>query len=226
MRYFHAVEEALNHHLIALHEGHPECRSQPVGLFHLAHAEAAAVGGRFHEAGHTQSALYLLLIVGFTAAEQQTVGYIHAKAAEIVVEHIFIERKSLNKHTAGRVRQMNEVEIALHHAVFAGLAVNGDIGVVEIDGGAGLHKRKVVFVDGHDVSVVKVDMPVGAFYIDDVDMIPLLVEEGIQPLRRAQGDIVFRRIATTDDGYISLDCFHNCHCNSFSIVQMYLGWCP
>ena len=60
-----------------------------------------------------------------------------------------------------------KVEIALHQAVLARLAMYGDISVVEHHGLAVLaYEGEVAPVDGCHVAVVKVDVPVGALDVN------------------------------------------------------------
>ena len=132
LRNLHAVEESLDHHLIALHECHTKGWCQLVGILHLRHAKAGAVGSRLHKAGHAYALGYLLLVVALAAAQQNAVGNPHAKSAQIVVEYILVERHGLDKHAAGAVGQVYEVEISLHHAILAWLAMDGYIGIVEV----------------------------------------------------------------------------------------------
>ena len=53
------------------------------------------------------------------------------EGTEVVVEGKLIEGKRFDKHTARRVGHADEVEIPLQDAVFAGCAVNGDVGEIK-----------------------------------------------------------------------------------------------
>ena len=77
---------------------------------------------------------------------------------------------------------MDEVEVALHHTVLTWLSVDGDVSVIEVSALAILEERKVVLIYFGCLAVVKCHMPVGAFHIDEVDIIALFVEERVQTL--------------------------------------------
>ena len=82
--------------------------------------------------------------------------------------------------------------------------MNGDIGIVEADFLAVQHEREVVLVDDRLASVGQVDMPVLLPDQDDIYIITLMVHCRINALGRTQGNLIFRGVATTHDGYGSL----------------------
>ena len=92
--------------------------------------------------------------------------------------------------------------------------MDGVVGVVKPYGFAVEFEREVVFVDFSRISVVEVDVPVESFDVDDKDVVAFLVEKRVESLRRAQGNVVFRRIATAYDGYVPFSCLH-CFLSSF-----------
>ena len=206
-----AVQVAFNHHLLALHEGISQGRGQLVGILHLRNAEAGTVGSRFHEAGHAQPILNFLLgvLVLLASAKQDAVGHVHAKGAQVVVQCKLLEGQCFDEHGAGGVGQVEQVEVALHDAVLARCAMYGDVGVVEPHGLAFELEGEVVLVDLLCRAVGQVHVPVGAFDVDDEDVVTVVIEEGVQSLSRAQRDIVLRRVATTDDGNRSFQCVHS-----------------
>ena len=187
-----AFEVALYHDLVALHEGVAQGRGELVGILHLGDAEAGTVGGRLHEAGHAHDGLDFLfgVFVFLAATEQDAVGHVDVEGAHEVVEHVFVERHGLHKHTTGGVGNVEQLEIALQDAVLARRAVNGDVGIVEDYGFPVVQEREVVFVDGHDVAVIEVDVPVEFLHVDNVDIVSLFVEKAVEPLGRAQRHVV------------------------------------
>ena len=51
-------------------------------------------------------------------------------------------------------------------------------------------------------------MPVHSLDVDNVNVIALLVEKRIKPVRRTQRNVVFRRVSATNDGDVSLQILH------------------
>ena len=154
LRNLSTIEEAFDHHLVALHECDTEGRSQLVGILHLAHTEATAVGCRLYETRHTDALGNLVLIILFTTTEQDTVSHVHTETTQIVVEHILVEGHCLYQHTTCRIWQVDEVEVALHHTILTRLSVDGDISIIEIDMLAVFHKREVVLVNINRLTVI------------------------------------------------------------------------
>ena len=177
LRNLSTIEEAFNHYLVALHESYTEGWSQLVSILHLAHTEATAVGSRLYETRHTDALGNLVLIILFATTEQDTVSHVHAKTTQVVVEHILVEGHCLYQHTTCRIWQVDKVEVSLHHTILTRLSVDGDISIVEIDMLAILYERKVVLIDFGCLAIIESHVPVGALYIDEIDMITLLVEE-------------------------------------------------
>ena len=64
--------------------------------------------------------------------------------------------------------------------------MDGDIGVVEQFGLAVLDEGEIVAVNLGCRAVMQFDMPVLTFDINDIDIVTLLVEEGVKSLCRAQ----------------------------------------
>ena len=58
------------------------------------------------------------------------------EATQVAVEHKLVKGHGLDQHAARGVGDVYQVEVALHGAVLARLSVDGDIGIVEDDGGA------------------------------------------------------------------------------------------
>ena len=65
-----------------------------------------------------------------------------------------------------------------------------NVRIVEKDGLGTVIEREIVFIDGCNVSIVKVYVPICALHIYYIDVVTLFVEEGIQPLCRTERDIV------------------------------------
>ena len=181
-----------------------------IGVLHLRHAETAAVGCRLYETRHSDKALYLLVavLVFLAATQQQAICHVHSVTFQIVVEHILVECHRLDEHTARAVWHLHELEIALHQSVLSRCAVYCYVGIVEHNSLSVLYKREVVAVDGSGRAVLKVDMPVRSFHVNDIHIVTFLVEERIKPLCRIHRHVVLRRVATAYDGYVSLYIFH------------------
>ena len=77
---------------------------------------------------------------------------------------------------------MDEVEVALHHAVFTWLSVDGDISIIKVNMLAVFYKREVVLVNLNSLTIIQGHVPISALHIDEIDIITLLVEERIQTL--------------------------------------------
>ena len=183
LRYLGSLKIRLNHNLGALHERYAQSGSELVGVLHLTDTEATAVSGRFDEDGHTEALLNLLLVVLLATAEQDAVGNIDAETTEVVVEHELIEGHGLDKHSTRRIGQMDEVEVSLNRAVLAWLSVDSDICIVEHhDLTLLIDEGEVVTVDRCRRAVLEIDVPVLSLDVDDVDVVLLLIEEGVKSL--------------------------------------------
>ena len=89
---------------------------------------------------------------------------------------------------AGSVGDAEHVEVALQHAVFAGVAVDDDKGKVEaVDAGDG----EVVAVDGDMLVVVGQAVPPLPVDDDFVDVVFLVVEGFVYLASALYGDVVF-----------------------------------
>src|SRR5574344_1788922 len=53
-----------------------------------------------------------------------TIHRAYTKATQIVVEYILVEGHCLHKYATGRIRHVNQVEIALHHTILAWLTMD------------------------------------------------------------------------------------------------------
>ena len=95
---------------------------------------------------------------------------------------------------------MEHVEVALQTSVFAGRAVNGDIGKVEGHLAAVELKAEVVAVDGHCGSVGQLHVPVESVHLYDIECVLLLVDKGVNALCTTQGNMKFGGIASAYDG--------------------------
>ena len=60
--------------------------------------------------------------------------------------------------------------------------MNGDIGIVEALCLAVLYKREIVTIDGSCCTVMQFNVPFLSFDIHNIDIIPLLIKEGIKTL--------------------------------------------
>lgn len=125
------------------------------------------------------------------ATHLDAVGNRAAESLQVVVQRKLMEGECFDQHVAGRVRQVNHVEIALQHAILSWCAMDGDIGIVKTDFLAVLHEREVVFVDNRLAAVRQVDMPVILPDHDDIDVVTLMVKGRINTLCRAQGNLIF-----------------------------------
>ena len=184
LRNFRTLQEALNHNLGTLQHSLADSRSQLVLAFHLADAKTGTVGSRFHEARHTDALLYLIIAYQFLIAltDEQRLCYTDTVAAQILVQHELIERHRLNQYATGRVRQSDEVKVTLQDTILARCTMNGDIGVVKEGGLAVYHEREIVAVNLGRQTVGQFNMPVLSLDINDIDVIALLVEEGVESL--------------------------------------------
>ena len=101
-----AVEEAFHHYLVVLLEGILDGWCKFVLALYFCYTKARAVVGGFHETWHAKVALDVVLgdVALHVLYQQDAVGNGDAKGAHIVVEHIFVECQSLDKHAAGGVR--------------------------------------------------------------------------------------------------------------------------
>ena len=81
---------------------------------------------------------------------------------------------------------MSQFEESLQNAILTWCAMDGDVGIIELHKASVLHKRKIVAVDGRRGAVGQFHMPVGTSHNDDIDIVTILVEEGIKPLCRTQ----------------------------------------
>ena len=175
------LQKTLHHDLRTLQHGLADGGSQLILVFHLRHTETAAVGGRFHETGHTDAFLNLVVSHQFLVAlaNQQRVGHAHAIATQILIQHELVEGHRLHQYPTGTVGDADEVEIALQHTVLTRCTVNGDIGIVEQFRFPVLHKREVVAVDLGRRTVRQFHMPVLSLDIYDIYIVALLVEERV-----------------------------------------------
>ena len=119
-----------------------------------------------------------------------------------------MERQCLDQHVAGRVGQVYHVEIALQYAILARGAVDGDVSIVKTDFLAILHEREIVFIDDRLLTVGQIYVPILFPDQNDIDILTLMVHRRFNTLCRAQGNLIFRGVATTHDGYGSLGCIH------------------
>ena len=119
---------------------------------------------------------------------------------------------------------MNQLKIALHDTVLSRSSVDGDISIIKHDQFTILLEREIIAVNGSRCAVGKVNAPVHTFYVHDIDVVTLFVEKGVETLCGAHRNIVLRRIATADDGYVSFQIFH-IYVVIF-IIQMYHGSYP
>ena len=86
---------------------------------------------------------------------------------------------------------MYQVEIALHYAILTGLPMDSDIGVVEKHAKTVFLKREIVLVNFGNAAVFEINMPVGAFHINNKHVVTLFVEKRKQALCRAHGYVMF-----------------------------------
>ena len=77
---------------------------------------------------------------------------------------------------------MNQVEIALHHAVLAWLTMDGDVGIIEELALAVLDKREVILVDFGCCAIVECHMPVDTLDVYYINIVTLFVEERVESL--------------------------------------------
>ena len=162
--------------------------SQLVGILHLRHTKAGAIGCRLDKTGHTEPARYFGIAQKplLSPTDENAVGHIHTEATKIVVEHILIERHGLNEDATGRIRYMEQFKIALHNAILAGGAVDGDIGIVEDHGSPLISKEKSFLSTGNGIAILEVHLPRLSFHLHYIDIVALFVEEGVEPLGRPQ----------------------------------------
>ena len=123
--------------------------------------------------------------------QQDAVGHRHTEGAHVVVQRKLVESQRLDEYGTGGIRYVEQVEISLHDAILARCAVNGDIGIVEPYGLSIEFEREFVLVNPLCGTVGQINMPVGILDIDDIDIVAVVVEEGVESLCRAQRDIVF-----------------------------------
>ena len=84
--------------------------------------------------------------------------------------------------------------------------MDGDVGIVKVVCFSIFLKREVVAVDGRRGAVGQIDAPVEAVEVYDIDIVTLLVKERVESLGGAEGYIMFRGVATADDGNGSFGC--------------------
>ena len=113
---------------------------------------------------------------------QDAICHIDAKATEIIVEHILVKGHGLDKHATGRVRQVDEVEVTLHHTILARLSVYRDISIVEINLLTIFLEREIIFVDVGSLAILEGNMPVSSLHIHNVYVIALFIKERVQAL--------------------------------------------
>ena len=78
---------------------------------------------------------------------------------------------------------MQQLKVALQHAILTRCAVYCDVGIIEDYGLSVMNEREIVLVDSCRCAVLQVNMPVQALHIDDIYVITFLVEERVQSLR-------------------------------------------
>ena len=109
-----------------------------------------------------------------------------AATTQILIQHKLIERHSLHKHATGAVRPIDQFEVTLKQTVFAWGTMNRNISIIELAFLSVLNKREVILVNLSCCSIRQFHMPIISLDIGNINIIALLVEEGVESLCRAQ----------------------------------------
>ena len=165
-------------------------RQQLVGRFDFGGGHAAASCGGFDEEGIAECGIVDFVERGLRhVVEENGTGYIDdAEAFDHRVAVAFVKGEGGGVVAAGSVGDAEHVEVALQHAVFAGVAVDDDKGEIEaVDAGDG----EVVAVDRDMLVVVGQAVPPLPVDDDFVDVVFLVVEGFVYLASALYGDVVF-----------------------------------
>ena len=125
-----------------------------------------------------------------TATHLNAIGHRATERLQVVVQRELVERQRLNQHITSRVRQVDEVKVALQDTVLARGAMDGDVGVVKTHFLSLVHKREVVTVDGGSSALRKIHMPVLESQNGNKHVVTVLIKGFIEALSGAQGHLV------------------------------------
>ena len=185
-------KETLDHHLRALQYRLADGWGQLIFILHLRDAKRRTICSRFHEAGHADALLDLIIADQFLIAltDQQGVGHADTITTQILVKYELIESHCLYQHAAGAIWHVNQIKVALQQPVLTWSTMDSDIGIIEQLGLSVLYKGEIVAVNLGCRTVMQFNMPILSLDVNDIDIITLLVEEGVKSLSRAQRHIV------------------------------------
>lgn len=197
---FAALDELFDEDGVVFGEGLVDGGHQILGAFHLGGGHAAAARGGLDEDGIAQPVGDVALVDVLPLVVEARFGHFDdVVAAHHGVAVAFVEGERRGVESAGGVLDVQQVEVALHYAVFAGVAVDDDEGKVEAhlvsvvsDGEVGAVDGAVAAVVGQPVPLLAVYSAVGELADDDlVDVVFAFVQR-------------FVDLATAVDGYLML----------------------
>ena len=99
---FCSDHDFFGHHLVALHHGAFNGRTERVGAFHLRDTETAAAGVRLYEAGQTNAGNDVFIAhVNLVFAQEHRFGNVEVGVgAQEIVERIFVEGERFHEDIA------------------------------------------------------------------------------------------------------------------------------